>query len=121
MEADLPDHADDCILRAATFTREDVDEITEPLAHPLRSIVRRLIQRDPEDRYQSAADVEADLRAGLAALGVPYGATEALDEVLILADGASMSRSVLGPTSESQLPPAMVTEEDIITERGGTT
>jgi len=61
MDADLPDHAEDCILRAATFTREEVDELTQPLAHPLRSIVRRLIQRNPEDRYQLAADVEADL------------------------------------------------------------
>ncbi|MFL5346352.1 MAG: hypothetical protein ACJ8AT_16300 [Hyalangium sp.] len=121
MEAELQDHAEDCILRAATFTREEVDEITEPLAHPLRSIVRRLLQRNPEDRYQSAADVEADLRAGLAALRAPYGAKEALYEVQISLMGASMIRSVLGPTSESQLPPNMVQEEDIITERGGTT
>jgi hypothetical protein len=121
MEADLPDHAEDCILRAATFTREEVDEITQPLVHPLRAIVHRLIQRNPEDRYQSAAEVEADLRAGLAALGAPYGPKEALDEVLISLTGASMSRGVLGPTSESQLPPNMVTEEDTINERGGTT
>ncbi|WP_224371688.1 hypothetical protein [Hyalangium versicolor] len=92
-----------------------------PLAHPLRAIVRRLIQQDPEDRYQSAAEVEADLRVGLAALGAPYGPKEALDEVLLSLTGASMSRGVLGPTSESQLPPNMVAEEDIITERGGTT
>jgi hypothetical protein len=120
MEAELPDHAEDCILRAATFTRKEVDEITEPLAHPLRSVVRRLIQRNPEDRYQSAADVEAELRAGLAALGAPYGPKEALDEVLISLTGASMSRDVLGPTTESQLPPDMVTEADIITERDRT-
>ncbi|WP_224372345.1 hypothetical protein [Hyalangium versicolor] len=118
MEADLPDHAEDCILRAATFTLQDVDAITEPLAHPLRSIVRKLIQRNPEDRYQSAADVGADLRAGLASLGEPYGPKEALEEVLISLAGASTSRGVLGPTNESQLPPAMVAEEDIITERG---
>lgn len=30
-----------------------------------------------------------------------------------------MNRRVLGPTSEEQFPPAMVMEEDIITERGG--
>ncbi|HLL48338.1 MAG TPA: serine/threonine-protein kinase [Longimicrobiaceae bacterium] len=120
MEADLPDHAEDCILRAATFTREEVDEITEPLAHPLRSIVRKLIQRNPEDRYQSAAEVAADLRAGLAALGAPYGPKEALNEVQISLIGASMSRAVLGPTSESQLPPDMVTDADIITERDRT-
>jgi serine/threonine protein kinase len=120
-EADLPDHAEDCILRAATFTREEVDEITESLAHPLRSIVRRLIQRNPEDRYQWAADVEADLRAGLASLGVPYGEREALDEVLISLEGASVNQHVIGPTNEGQLPPTMVREENIITEQGGTT
>lgn len=81
MEADLPDHAEDCIVRAATFTPQDVDELTEPLAYPLRSIIRRLIQRNPEDRYQSAAALEADLREDLASLAVPHGATEALKEV----------------------------------------
>ncbi|WP_224250223.1 serine/threonine protein kinase [Hyalangium gracile] len=92
MEADLPAHADDCILRAATFTREEVDELTEPLPQPLRSIIRKLIQRHPEERYPSAADVEADLRAGLAALGVPYGPEEALEEVLSSLSGARLSR-----------------------------
>ncbi|MDC0707147.1 protein kinase [Stigmatella sp. ncwal1] len=120
MEAELPGHAEDCILRAATFTRQDVDEITEPLAHPLRSIIRKLIQRNPEDRYPSAADVEADLRAGLAALGTPYGPKEALDEVLISLTGASMNRGVLGPTTDSPLLADMVADEDILTERGGT-
>jgi hypothetical protein len=90
------------------------------LAHPLRSIVRKLIQRNPEDRYPSADALEADLRDGLASLGAPYGAKEALDEVLISLTGASMSRGILGPTNESQLPPDMETEADIITERGGT-
>jgi serine/threonine protein kinase len=119
VEADLPDHAEDCILRAATFTPQDVEEITQPLAHPLRSIIRRLLQRKPEDRHASAAALEAELREGLAALGVPYGATEALEEVLSALTGASMNRWVLAPTSDDQLPPHMVTEEDIITARGG--
>ncbi|HYI01796.1 serine/threonine-protein kinase, partial [Hyalangium sp.] len=120
MEADLPDHAEDCILRAATFTAQDVEAITQPIAQPLRSIIRRLIQRKPDERYPSAAALEKDLRAGLAALGAPYGAPDALEEVLHSLTGASMNRRVLGPTSEDQLPPDMVTEEDIIAERGGT-
>jgi serine/threonine protein kinase len=120
MEADLPDHAEDCILRAATFTPQDVDEITEPLAHPLRSIIRRLIQRNPEDRYPSAAALEADLWDGLASLGAPYGAMEAIEEVYGSLMGASMNRRMVGPTREAPLPPVMVAEEDIITERGGT-
>ncbi|HYH97997.1 protein kinase domain-containing protein, partial [Hyalangium sp.] len=119
-EADLPEHAEDCILRAATFTSQDVDEITEPLAQPLRSIVRRLLQREPVDRYQSAAELEADLREGLSSLGVPYGANEALEEILVSLSGARLNRSVLSPTNEDQLPPAMMAEEDITTERGGT-
>jgi eukaryotic-like serine/threonine-protein kinase len=121
MEADLPEHAEDCILRAATFDPQDVEELTEPIPLPLRSILRRLLTRKPEDRYPSAAALEAELRAGLAALGAPYGAAEALEEGSKSRDGASMNRRVIGPTSENELPPDMVTTEDIITEPGGAT
>jgi serine/threonine protein kinase len=121
MEADLPEHAEDCILRAATFDPEDVEEITEPIAPPLRSILRRLLQRKPEDRYPSAAALEAELRAGLATLAATYGATKALEEGRNSRDGASMNRRVIGPTSENELPPDMLTTDDIITEPGGAT
>jgi hypothetical protein len=121
MEADLPEHAEDCILRAATFDPQDVEEITERIAPPLRSILRRLLTRKPDVRYASAAALEADLRAGLATLGAPYGVTEALAEGSNSRDGASLNRRVIGPTSENELPPDMVTTEDIITEPGGAT
>jgi serine/threonine-protein kinase len=78
-----------------------------------------LLQRKPEDRYPSAAALEADLRAGLASLGAPYGAAEALEEGRNSRDGASMNRRVAGPTNENELPPAMMEEEDIITASGG--
>lgn len=78
---DLPGHAEDCILRAATFDPQDVEELTQPLAQPLRSIIRGLLRRRPEERSPSAAALEAELRAGLASLGVPYGAPQALKEV----------------------------------------
>jgi serine/threonine-protein kinase len=77
---DLPEHVDDCILRAATYSLEDVEELTQPLSSPLRSILRTLLQRRPEDRFPSAAALEAELRAGLAAQGSRYGAAEALAE-----------------------------------------
>jgi serine/threonine protein kinase len=121
MEADLPEHAEDCILRAATFDPGDVEEITEPIAPPLRSVLRRLLQRKPEHRYPSAAELEAELRAGLATLGAPYGAREALEEGRNSRDGASMNRRVIGPTSEHELPPDMMTTGDSITEPGGAT
>ena len=47
-----------------------------------------MLQRKPEHRYATAADVEVELRAGLAGLGVPYGAREALEEVLYSLTGA---------------------------------
>lgn len=77
---EMPEHADDCILRAATYGPADVEELTEPLSLPLRSILRTLLQQRPEDRYPSAAVLEESLRAGLAVQGIPYGATEALAE-----------------------------------------
>jgi serine/threonine protein kinase len=119
MAADLPAHAEDCILRAATFTPQDVAELTGQLQPPLRSIIRRLLQRKPEDRYPSAASLEADLRAGLASLEAPYRAVEALEEGRNSRDGASMNRRVAGPTNENELPPAMVEEEDVVTALGG--
>jgi len=117
---EMPEHAEDCILRAATFAREDVEEITQRLAPPLRPIVRRLLQRKPQERYQSAAEVEVDLRAGLAALAGSYGPKQALEEVHCALEGARRNRHVVGPTSEEQLPPVFVTEDDNITAPGGT-
>ena len=77
---DLPPHADDCILRAATYSLEDVEALTQPLSASLRSILRTLLQRRPEDRYPSAAVLERELRGGLAAQEAPYGAASAVAE-----------------------------------------
>ncbi|EAU65572.1 conserved hypothetical protein [Stigmatella aurantiaca DW4/3-1] len=118
--ADLPEHAEDCILRAATFSPQDVAELTEPLPLPLRSILRRVLQRRPEDRHLSAAALEAELRAGLALLEAPYGAMEALEEGRDSRDGASTSRGVIEPTGDDAFPPVLVGEEEITTEPGGT-
>jgi eukaryotic-like serine/threonine-protein kinase len=102
--AELPDHAEDCILRAATFSPHDVEELTAPIAPPLRFVLLRLLQREPEDRYPSAAALEADLRAGLAALGASYGAAEALEEGRASREEASVNRRIAGPTSEREFP-----------------
>jgi serine/threonine-protein kinase len=103
---DLPDYAEDCILRAATFTPREVEECTQALFPPLRAAIRALLQRKPEDRYSSAAALEADLRAGLASLGAPYGAAEARGEIRTSLEEASGNRDQLDPTSDNQLPPA---------------
>ncbi len=113
----LPEYAEDCILRAATFAPQDVEELTQRLAPPLRSIVRKLIQRKPQERYQTAAELAADLRAGL---GDSYGPKQALEEIYCSLDGARRSRRVAGPTNEDALPPVFVSDDDIITAPGGT-
>jgi serine/threonine-protein kinase len=79
--AELPGHVDDFILRAATYTAQDVEQLTQEVFPPLRSILRKLLQRRPEERYPSAAALEVELRRGLDTWGAPYGAAEALAEV----------------------------------------
>jgi serine/threonine-protein kinase len=106
LEAKLPDEVDDYILRAATYDPQDVEELTEELPPPLRPILRKLLQRRPEDRYPSAEALEVDFRAGLAALGAPYGASEAVEEVRCSLDGASKKTAEFEPLDDGQLPPS---------------
>jgi serine/threonine protein kinase len=101
---EMPGHVDDCILGAATYNPEDVKELTEPLSLPLRSILRTLLQRRPEDRYPSAAVLETDLRAGLAAHGAPYGAAEALAEAKRVLGWAGPHKDEATPTGSDYLP-----------------
>jgi serine/threonine protein kinase len=119
MEADLPDHAEDCIVRAATFTPQDVDEITAPLAHPLRPIIRRLIQRNPDDRYPSAAALARGSAGRSHFTRCPLWNHRGIRGSVWLPDGGQHESARCGPTSEAQLPLVVVTEEDIITGRGG--
>jgi serine/threonine protein kinase len=91
LEAELPDYAEDSILRAVTFTAREVEALTQPVPPPLRSILRRVLQRRPEDRYPSAAALEAELREGLASLAGPYGAREALAEAFACLTGNRMN------------------------------
>jgi serine/threonine-protein kinase len=98
--AELPEQVDDYILRAATYTAQEVEELTEDVFPPLRSILRTLLQRRPQDRYPSAAALEDDLRKGLAALGAPYGAPEALAELQRISKAARMHKDVGGPTAQ---------------------
>jgi serine/threonine-protein kinase len=98
--AELPEHVNDFILRAATYTARDVEALTAELFPPLRSILRRLLQQRPEDRYPCAAALEAELREGLAAWGAPYGAAEALAEVLHLSEQAPMHMDVSSPMAQ---------------------
>jgi eukaryotic-like serine/threonine-protein kinase len=65
---------------AASFTPADVERMAAGLAAPLQSLLARLLQRGPAERFQTAAELEEALRARLAVVG-PYGAAEALAEI----------------------------------------
>lgn len=118
--AELPEEVDDYILRAATYTAQEVEELTEDVFPPLRSILRTLLQRRPEDRYPSAAALEDDLRKGLATLGAPYGAAEAIAELRRMSSAARMHKDVGGPTAQdSASTTRKLSADDVITKPGG--
>ena len=116
--AKLPPEVDDYILRAATYTAQEVEELTEEIFPPLRSILRTLLRRSPEERYPSAQALEADLRKGLTALGAPYGAVEAVAEVRRISAQARMHKDVGGPTSQGSAA-RKLSADHVITTQGG--
>jgi predicted ATPase/signal transduction histidine kinase len=74
------------MARQPIFPSERVNELPESIS----AIVMKLLQKTPEDRYQTAAGVEADLRSCLAALEsvgridpLPLGAHDISDRLLI--------------------------------------
>lgn len=68
------------ISRAATYTPKELEQFVEKLTAPLRAPLRKMLQRNPAERYQTAEELEADLRAHLDRLG-SYGAKEAAEEI----------------------------------------
>ncbi|HVG59145.1 MAG TPA: protein kinase [Hyalangium sp.] len=74
------------IWRAATYTQEDLEVVTAGLPDLLRVPLRKLLQRAPAARYQTAGELETDLRRWL---GDTFGAKEAAAELKELKRQAS--------------------------------
>jgi serine/threonine protein kinase len=74
------DAVEQLILRAATYTSRDVEHLAATLPHPLKQPLHKLLQRNPAERHQTAAELEAELRAHLDRLGT-YGPKEAAEEI----------------------------------------
>jgi len=55
------------------------------LAAPLKSLVVRLLHREPAERFQTAAELEEAMRTRLAVVG-HYGAAEAVEELQKVVD-----------------------------------
>jgi serine/threonine-protein kinase len=99
--------------RAASFGPEDVEKAVQWLPSSLKVILHRLLCREPADRYQSAAELEADLRARLHELRKPYGAREAIAEVRDAGADARDMRDAADVAEEGVFPPAVkVRSED---------
>ncbi len=80
---------DETIWRAATYTPEDVEAVTTGLPDTLRVPLCKLLQRSPAARYQTAGELETDLRRWL---GGHFGKGEAAAEMkeLTKASGEAM-------------------------------
>jgi serine/threonine protein kinase len=121
VEAELPDEVDDLILRAATYSPEEVAWLTGRLTEPLRGILQRLLQRDPAARYATAAELEADLRACLAASGQGYGAAEAATEARGSLTEASTKQELVTTVEPGVFPDCLPLPAEAITTESGRT
>jgi len=70
-------------LRARDFGPEDVEQAAHEVPEPTRAILHRLLRKEPAERFQTGAALEAALRGRLAVLGKPYGTKEAAEEVFL--------------------------------------
>ncbi len=80
LSAGYEDSTQQALWGAATFTPEDMERAVDGLSLPLSALVKRLLRREPEERFQTAQELEQALRSRLAAVG-PYGSLEAVAEV----------------------------------------
>ncbi|AKJ01845.1 serine/threonine-protein kinase [Archangium gephyra] len=68
--------------RAAAFRSEHIDHLMRKVSGPVRLIIHKLLRRGPSERYATAAALKGDLDACLGVLDRPYGAREAMEELL---------------------------------------
>ncbi|MFP2961530.1 serine/threonine protein kinase [Myxococcus sp. 1LA] len=96
--AGSPPMVADAIWRAATYTQADLEMLTEPLPQALSVTLRKLLQPQPDARYQTARELAADLRRWLGE-GAVYGRNEAAAELHEMAKRAHEVMVELGMRS----------------------
>jgi hypothetical protein len=69
---------EETIWRAATYTQEDLEAVTAGLPDTLGVPLRKLLQRSPANRHQTAGELETDLRRWL---GASFGKSDAAAEL----------------------------------------
>jgi len=101
---------EETILRAATFTSADVDTATRGLSEPTRAVFRKLLRREPAERYPSALALQEDLSNVLRERG-GYSAKNAADEI-----HAAMRRAGEAQAAEEDGAQSAFCEDTITTE-----
>ncbi|MBZ4413731.1 serine/threonine-protein kinase [Myxococcus faecalis] len=91
---------EDTVLRAATFTPADVDAATKGLSESTRAVFRKLLGRDPAERYPSALELQEGLSNVLRERG-GYSAKNAADAIqaALRRAGEAMARDEDGARS----------------------
>jgi len=124
MVTELPQHVEDAVWCAMAYRSEDVERAAAGLSVPLRDILHTLLQRTPEDRFATAAELEAVLRAALARFG-SYGGEDAVREVqMALVDAGERLAELELPGDEGgiAIPPGIdLSRPDAIPTREPTT
>jgi serine/threonine protein kinase len=99
------------VLRAATFTPDDVARAAEGLSAPVRDLFSKLLRRAPSERYATAAEVESRMRKLLHARE-DYGQAEAAEELhqALVDAGDALAADAEPGTGRMLLPDGVSTE-----------
>ncbi|HLM43203.1 MAG TPA: protein kinase [Myxococcaceae bacterium] len=90
--------------RIQRFGPEDVERVARGVPGQLKRILHKALRGNPEDRYQTGAELRDDLRA-YARLGRPFGAPEAAAELAPLVFGKkSFGEPRAFPTEKGVIP-----------------
>jgi len=90
--------------RIQRFGPEDVERVARRVPGQLKRILHKALRGNPEDRYQTGAELREDLRAYLR-LGRPFGAAEAAAELApLLFQKKSPQETLAFPTEKGVLP-----------------
>jgi serine/threonine-protein kinase len=90
--------------RIQRFGPEDVERVARGVPGQLKRILHKALRGNPEDRYQTGAELREDLRAYLR-LGRPFGAAEAAAELApLLFQKKSPQETRAFPTEKGVLP-----------------
>lgn len=87
-------------LRARSFGPEDVEQAAREVPEPTRALLHQLLRKNPDERFQTGAELETALRERLSDLGPSYGAREAEEEVLV---AKAQSRGLLLEMAEKSV------------------